>query len=66
MATITFHRVSDAVRQWRVRRLAVAQLSRLSQHLRRDVGFEPADPGDPLNASDVSVWAHAHMRPDVR
>lgn len=59
-------RAVAAVRQWQLRRETSAKLCRLNAHLRRDVGFEPADAYDPLNGGAAALWKKAHLRPDIR
>lgn len=60
-----FDRIAAAFAQWRLRRLTVAELSRLDEHQRRDVGFEPADAYDPTNGGTKSLWKKAHLGPDA-
>ena len=55
-----------AIRQWHLKRETAAKLSRLNEHLRRDVGFEPADTYDPLNGGSAALWKKPQLRPDAR
>lgn len=59
-------RAAESVRQWRLRRHTTAQLARLSDEMRRDVGFEPACAYDPTNGGARALWKMAHFGPDIR
>ena len=61
-----FDRAVATIRQWLLKRETAAKLSRLNEHLRRDVGFEPADTYDPLNGGTAALWKKPHLRPDIR
>ena len=58
-------RAVAAVQAWRLRRETAAHLSRLDEHQRRDVGFEPADAYDPTNGGAQALWKKAHFGPDM-
>lgn len=62
-ALTVLRRVPAAARRWVLRRRTVAQLSRLSEHLRRDVGLERADAYDPLDGGASSLWKQSQAAP---
>lgn len=61
-----FGQVFAPIQRWNLRRQTIAHLSGLNEHLRRDVGFEPADAYDPLDGGIAAVWKRPHLRPDIR
>lgn len=59
------HRAFAAVEAWRLRKETAAHLARFDEHLRRDIGFEPADAYDPTNGGAQALWKKAHFGPDI-